>query len=82
MNKQKINIKAAAIALSASGRIIGPYFLGKSFEAIQDKFSDKLKNPLHELVEVGLERVREKRGFLAAKEKITSEEVSACMISE
>ncbi len=80
--KKSKQLIAAAIIAAHSGKIIGPYFLGTSLEAIESRYTQKLINSNLELQEIGIERVRDKRGFKEAKTKIEEGEASACMIAE
>lgn len=64
------NYVGAAIALAASGKKIGPYFLGLSLSDIQKKFVDKIKNPNFELVEVDLIHIKKLSGYKNAIEKL------------
>lgn len=73
---------AAAIALRNTGSIIGPYFLGRSIEAIEVKFSDKISNPNFELKEISIGRVQKLKGYAAALERVRNGEISACIITE
>ena len=70
---------SAAIYSTTSGREIGPYFLGISFEAIQRKYAKKFQSNMLELREISIELVRNKTGFKKAQESIRSGENSACM---
>lgn len=72
---------AAALHSSISGKEVGPYFLGISFEAIQKKYEKKLSSHTLELLEIGIERVRTKPGFKKAEEIIKTGEHSAYMFT-
>ncbi len=80
--KTTISITVAAIALQNTGKIIGPYFLGNSMRAIEEKFGKKIFNPNFELKEIGIERVKNLKGFNLALEKIEKGTDSACLISD
>ena len=56
--------------------------MGRSMDAIQARFSSRLKDQKLEIVEIGLERVQKLRGFKVAREKILTGGWSACVITE
>ncbi len=77
-----MNTLVIATITTKSGSIIGPYFMGRSMDAIQARFSSRLKDQKLEIVEIGLERVQKLRGFKVAREKILTGGWSACVITE
>lgn len=82
MKTKPTSVVAAAIVLQNSGRIIGPYFLGKSMKAIEERYKEKISNLNFDIQEIGIERVTKLRGYTAALNKIREEKDSACLIAE
>lgn len=66
----KKNYCAGVVTLKNSGRAIGPYFIGISFDAIEEKFGSKIANNNFEILEYDIDKLRGRSDFKSSIAKL------------